>query len=101
MDWRWAFGTVIRNTGWTYDQCRQQCAIDVFELLEHLGEHPPAYMILAALHLKPKAASVGEMDFAGQMHEVSAMMGGDVESPPDDFGDTVAWVETMQNKLKG
>jgi hypothetical protein len=49
------YGTLIRNAGWTFAECGEQPACDVFDFLEHLQEYPPAYVILSAVHMKPKA----------------------------------------------
>lgn len=47
-------GTVIRETGWTFETYNQQPSADVMDLLQHMHEEPPAYRILAWVNLKPK-----------------------------------------------
>lgn len=95
------YATLVRNAGWTYAQCREQCAIDAFDFLNHLAEHPPDYVILAAVHMERKSKRGNEAETSKDLHELGAMMGSGMEAAPDDFGDTVAWAEAMQGKLKG
>lgn len=71
------YGTLIRNAGWTFAECGEQPACDVFDFLEHLQEYPPDYVILAAVHLKPKSAKLKpltEEQMAEQSQQLRSMM---------------------------
>jgi hypothetical protein len=71
------YGTLIRNAGWTFAECGEQPACDVFDFLEHLQDYPPDYVILAAVHLKPKAAkakTLNDAEMAEQSQQLRSMM---------------------------
>ena len=102
MDWSWVYGTLVRNAGWTFDQCDEQPVDRVFEFLEHLSEYPSADVILAARYLKPKAKKkISEQEFFGQVPELQSMLGNGAAQPiPDDLRDSLAWMEQQKKLMK-
>lgn len=56
MDWALIYGTLVRNTGWTFKRCGKQPADMVFEFLAHLAEYPTAdAMMRAHYKIMPRA----------------------------------------------
>lgn len=68
------YGSVIRETGWTVLQLERQPAADVFDLLGQMGEHPPAHIILAAVHLEQKSRKT-KKNSPRDVQEVASMLG--------------------------
>jgi hypothetical protein len=99
------YGTLIRNTGWTFAECGEQPACDVFDFLEHLEEYPPDYVILAAVHLKPKAAklkALTEEQMAEQSQHLRSMM--PTAKAPPHLLELVEWAkqqDALAAKKKG
>ena len=69
IDWISLQAAVLRETGWTVAEFRQQPMGDVFDLWEHLQHNPPAHQILAWLHMKPKASRSRAAAQAEMNHE--------------------------------
>jgi hypothetical protein len=95
------YGTLIRNAGWTFAQCWDQPACDVFELLEHLQEYPPDYLILAAVHLKPKPQKkkpLTDAEREAQREEMRSVFGRSAPVPQD-LRDLVAWAAEQDKKM--
>ena len=94
MDWAWVYGTLIRNAGWTFAQCDEQPAADVFTFLEHLADHPPDYVILAAVHLKPKGP--------GKLTDTEAAIASELFGPaqpmPAHIREQIEWAEAFNRK---
>lgn len=91
MDWGWLYGTLIRTAGWTFEQCGEQSACDVFGYLEHLAEHPPEYLILAAVHMERKPKQMPPQE---TRQGLSSLMGAP-QSMPKAMMDLVAWAESQ------
>ena len=86
------YGTLIRNAGWTFAECWEQPACDVFDFLEHLGEYPPDYVILEAVHLKLKQKKMPvltESAMAEQSQQLRSMM--PTAPLPQHLRDLVNW----------
>ena len=61
----------------TFAQWEQESAERAFDFLDHLQEYPPDYVILAAVHLKPKTAKpriLTEAEMAEQSRHLRSMM---------------------------
>lgn len=88
---------MFRNAGWTWAECREQPAKVVFGLLKHLAQHPPCYLILAAVHLKPK--TVAELD----QESVNDMQGmfGPVQPMPDSVCEALRWMDNFGKPNEG
>lgn len=74
------YGTIIRETGWTVRQLERQPVADVFDLLAHMADEPPAYVTLAAVHLdqskrKSRTTTINETEQRAEMTELAAMFG--------------------------
>jgi hypothetical protein len=90
MDFDWVYGTLFRNAGWTWFECRKQPAFVVFKFLEHLSEYPPSYVIDAALHLKQPSKAPREEDRDPARQAMASVMGGAAQLP-DHFKNIMEW----------
>lgn len=67
---------------------------DVFDLLEHIGEHPSDYMILAAVHLEKRSKTISENSAA----ELVSVMG-PAQPLPDYLREKMRWAGEQAAKL--
>lgn len=74
-DWPQLFGHIITATGWTRRKVEALTLQEANELLEYWNEHPPAYVLLAAM-MRPR--TLRKKDLAS----VVAGVGGSVSSSP-------------------
>ena len=96
------YATLVRNAGWTFAECGDQPACDVFDFLEHLQEYPPDYIILAAVHgVKPKAVkpkAMTEEQMAEQSRHLRATL--PTAPVPPHLRELVQWSK-KQDELAG
>jgi hypothetical protein len=53
----WLYPHIATSSGgWTYAEIDQLTLWDVNELMEYWADHPPAHIILAAVHMKPRSS---------------------------------------------
>ena len=84
-------------------ECWEQPAAEVFDFLEHLGEHPPAYLILSAVHLKPKPkpGRVNQLEFRRDLPELHSMLGQGAPMPvTPEMRDAIDWMKRQQQRMK-
>ena len=94
------YGTLIRNAGWTFAECGEQSACDVFDFLEHLQEYPPDYVILAAVHMKPKPKKAKRMtdeEMREQSQQMRAML--PTAPIPPAMRELVEWGREQDRKM--
>ena len=94
---------MIRETGWTITEYRQQPMGDVFDLVAHLHEEPPAYRILAWRYLKPKpsrsrSANPAPLD-RDSVKEITQTFGARPQAVPQDVRDRFAWAQEQMAKM--
>lgn len=80
VDWAAIYAQAIRATGWTFEQCREQGAGEVFALLQHLSDQPPTHLVLAARYGLKSKAKGGPAPTQSDAAEVAQMLGGGVQS---------------------
>jgi hypothetical protein len=67
-----------------------------------LLEYPPDYVILAAVHLKPKPKKLTQSEMQAHLPELQSMLGVGPAGPvPDALKDAMAWAEEQKKKMKG
>ena len=96
------YGTLIRNTGWTFQQCGEQPAVSCFDLLEHLADYPPDYIVLArhygtGVPPKKQASSV-EADPSTSDRQAAAGILGPSRPLPAELRSLVDWAENIGAK---
>jgi hypothetical protein len=101
MDWPYVYATVARNAGWTYRKIGKQPACDIFALLEDIADHPPSYLIDAAVHLKakPKRGALSPQK-AEEARETVSKMFGPAQKLPADLLALVEWSESFGKPKK-
>lgn len=83
----------------TFAQWEEESAERAFDFLEHLEEYPPDYVILAAVHLKPKPKTLTATDADKQRSELQAMFGQAAPLPiPQELRDLVQWADELGKK---
>jgi hypothetical protein len=100
MDWGYLYGTLVRNAGWTFYECSEQPAIDVFEFLDHLAAFPPDYVILAGYYGVPKRPETKRQAAMEQegLKALSAVMG-PAQPLPEHIRKMIDWAESFGKKL--
>jgi hypothetical protein len=76
---------------------------DVVDLFEYWKLHPPAHMILGAVHLKQSKVPmkrISEAESMAQLAEVSAIFGQGAEKLPSHLRNMAEWALSEQNKLQ-
>jgi hypothetical protein len=94
MDWGWVIGSLVRNAGWTFQQCWEQAADEVFAFLEHLADFPPDYVILARHYGtgNPAKRTPGTM-VAATVRDLGAAFGPATPIPADVLS-IIHWAES-------
>jgi len=99
MDWALVYGTLVRNTGWTFRKCGKQPANRVFEFLTHLAEYPTADAMMRGRYgIKPKLREAVQQG-KSIASEIGSFMG-PAQQIPDKLRDLVAWVDNPDSWKK-
>ena len=72
---------------------------DVFDLVDHLNEEPPAHRIMAWRFLKPKTRKLTEEQIQTQHSELSATLGQAAGKMPEQMKEMLRWMEEQQARL--
>ena len=106
IDFRSLQSFIIRETGWTVAEYRNQPMADVFDLIEHLNEQPPAYRILGWRYgLKPSDARAGskaaETLKDQEIGEMSRALGAAAQPMPAHIRDMAKWAAEQSLRAQG
>ncbi|MDP9050468.1 MAG: hypothetical protein M3O31_07050 [Acidobacteriota bacterium] len=103
LDWAWVYGTLIRNAGWTFAECWEQPACDVFEFLEHLAAYPPADVLMRLRYgIQPPRAKRSQADGSRRdenIRELGSFLGPARPLPPH-LRALAEWADTPENWKK-
>jgi hypothetical protein len=99
LDWRWIYGTLIREAGWTFAVCGDQPSCDVFEFLEFVEDYPGADASLRSFcGIKPRT---NVRESAQQGKSVAAEIGsflGPARPMPAHIREQLEWAQSGLGK---
>jgi hypothetical protein len=99
MDWALIYGTLIRNTGWTFKQCGKQPADRVFEFLGHLADYPTSDAILRSRYkIKPTVRQVAKQG-KSVAAEISSFLG-PAQAMPESVRALIEWADNPESWKK-
>jgi hypothetical protein len=99
MDWGWVYATLIRNTGWTFAQCWEQPAFEVFEFLEHLNQYPSADVVLRAVYCGKPKSRPSQKQSESDRQELGSILG-PPQPLPENLRGLFDWIEQQDAPKK-